>query len=68
MCPEPTCCPAGFSTASPSRSKGPWTGAALGYFVGKAVTRYNPVLEKHNMALAPKAEDSGYSLSLVHRF
>ena len=45
-----------------------FVGAALGYFVGKTVTRYNPFLEKHNMSLAPKTEDGEYSLSLIHRF
>jgi membrane-associated phospholipid phosphatase len=45
-----------------------FVGAAIGYFVGKTVARYNPFLEKHNMAVVPSADDGQYSLSLVHRF
>jgi len=45
-----------------------FVGAAIGYFVGKVVTRYNPFLEQHNMSVAPRAEDGQYGLTLTHRF
>jgi len=45
-----------------------FAGAALGYFVGKMVTRYNPFLEEHGMAFKPFSNEVGNGVALAVKF
>ncbi len=42
--------------------------AAIGYFVGKLVTRFNPFLERHNVSVAPLAGSDTPGVALAFRF
>ncbi len=41
---------------------------AIGYFVGKLVTRFNPFLARHNIAVEPSAQDGAPGVALAYRF
>ena len=42
--------------------------AAIGYFVGKLVTRFNPFLARHNIALEPLGQGDVPGLAVAFRF
>jgi membrane-associated phospholipid phosphatase len=42
--------------------------SALGFFIGKMVTRYNPFLEKNGVAMRPFAQDGAQGISLAVKF
>ncbi len=43
-------------------------GSAIGYFIGKTVTRLNPFLEKQGLEITPFAEEGGQGIALSYRF
>lgn len=45
-----------------------FAGAAIGYFVGKVVTRINPFLEEKKLAIHPFANAEEFGTTIVHRF
>jgi len=45
-----------------------FAGAAIGYFVGKVVTRLNPFLEERKLAIHPFANVEEFGTTIVHRF
>lgn len=45
-----------------------FAGAAIGYFVGKVVTRLNPFLEERKLSIRPFGNAEEFGTTIVHRF
>lgn len=45
-----------------------FVGGAMGYFIGRTVTRYNPFLQRNNITLLPFSRDGARGVAVSYRF